>query len=227
MDKIGEQTLKIMKKADWYNNWLFSLIKPYLKGDILEVGAGLGNFTSLLAKREKITTIDINENYIAKLKKIVGTGAGYGNIETGEYFFENKSFDSAICLNVIEHIKDDKRALRNINKLLEKKGKIIVLSPSHKWAYGTLDRNLGHERRYTKEELVEKFKNAGFNIVRVKYVNWLGLLGWYINGRLLKKKIIPKNQLGLFDKIARPILLFEKFVEPPFGLSILIVGEKR
>jgi len=227
MDKIGEQTLKIMKKADWYNNWLFLLIKPYLGQKILEVGAGLGNFTQQLSSAGMVTAIDIDKTYLNRLGKVhKGMSSGYGNIETGEYFFENKSFDSAVCLNVIEHIEDDEKALKNINKLLEKKGKLIVFSPAHKWAYGTLDKYLGHVRRYTKEELIKKFENSGFKVVRVKYLNWLGLLGWYVNGRLLKKKIIPENQLNIFDKVSRPFLLLETLFEPPFGLSILIVGEK-
>lgn len=226
MDDIGAKTLKIMKTASWYNNWLFSMIAPDIKGEILEIGAGVGNFTSLLAKLGNVVTIDINQEYIKKLRKLIGENAGFGDIESGKYFFKNREFDTIVCLNVLEHIKKDKQAILNMYNLLKVGGKLVLLVPAHQFNYGTLDVNLGHFKRYSKEPLKRKLKKTGFNINRVRYLNLLGAIGWFINARILKRKLLPKNQLSIFDKIARPFLVMEKVIEPAFGLSLLVIAEK-
>lgn len=228
METIGEKTLEIMELASWYNNWLFSLMEKYLRGEILEIGAGSGNFTQLLSDKGKVTAIDINKEYVKKLKsfKKDRAEAGFGDIEEGKYFFEEKKFDVALCLNVLEHIKGEERALKSMYKLLKKGGMLILLMPAHKFLFGTLDRNLGHVRRYTKKDLAEKLQLSGFKILEIKYLNGLGAFGWFINARILKKDILPESQVRLFDKISRPFLFLEKLIKPPFGLSILAVAQK-
>jgi len=230
--EIGEKTLEIMNTAGWYNNWLLKQIAKHLKGDILEVGAGIGNFTSKLSKYGNITAIDYDPNY---------KNANYGDIEKGKYFFgknlpaarlpagqgRQESFDTIVCMNVLEHIKDDRKALKNMFSLLNKNGKLILLVPAHQWAYGQMDAGLGHFRRYTKIEVERKLHDSRFLIQDSRYLNWLGLIGWFINAKILKRKTIPEGQLGLFDKLARPFLILEEFIRPPFGLSVLAIGEKK
>lgn len=215
--KTGEKTLEIMSTAGWYNNWLLRQIGKYLKGDILEVGAGIGNFTSKLSKYGKVTAIDYDQSY---------KNANYGDIEKGKYFFGDKKFDSIVCMNVLEHIKDDKKALGNMFSLLKKNGRLILLVPAHEWAYGQMDKELGHFRRYSKGEIENKIINSRFLILNSRYLNWLGLVGWFVNGKILGKKIILEKQLRVFDYIARPFLLLEELIHPPFGISILVIGEK-
>ncbi|OGM04446.1 hypothetical protein A2715_05070 [Candidatus Woesebacteria bacterium RIFCSPHIGHO2_01_FULL_39_32] len=226
MDKVGEYTLQIMKLAGWYNNWLFSLVKPYLKGKILEVGTGIGNFTYLLAKEGEVTSIDIDKVYINKLKKSVSIKVGYGDIEKGTYFFSKKKFDCIVCMNVLEHIKNDSVALENMLSLLKPKGRLILLIPAHKFAYGRLDKNLGHYRRYSKGEIVLKLVGSGFKVKKLNFLNFFGIVGWFLNSRLLKRDVLPSSQLRIFDLISRPFLFVEKFIEPRMGLSILVVAEK-
>lgn len=227
MDEVGERTLKIMETASWYNNWLFSMIKPYLKGEILEIGAGIGSFTHFLSKSGEVTAIDLNPEYIERLQKLIGKKVGFGDIERGKYFFKNKKFDSVICLNVLEHIREGREALSNMNKLLKPRGRLILLVPAHQEAFGSLDKDLGHFRRYSKKQLLEELVNSGFKVYRLRYLNWLGAIGWFVNARILKRKLLPKNQLTIFDKLARPFLIVEKFIEPPFGLSLLVIAEKK
>lgn len=223
--QIGEKTLKIMNSAVWYNNWVFSFIKPYLAGEILEVGAGIGNFTKRLSKFGKVTCVDIDKKYISRLRN-KRVNAGLGNIEKNEYFFGNKKFDTIVCMNVLEHIKNDNIALENIYKLLESGGTFVLLVPAHKIAYGSLDKNLGHFRRYSKRDLKEKLRNSNFRVQNFRYLNWLGVIGWIVNSKILKRRILPKNQVDLFDRFSRSALQLEKFTEPPFGLSILVIARK-
>jgi len=229
MDKTGKETLKIMRIVRWYNNWLFSLIKSHLKGEILEAGAGIGNFTHLLSTQGIVTSVDISEDYIKTLRKmsIANVEIGFGDIEKGKYFFKNRKFNTIVCLNVLEHIKEDKEALSNMNKLLKPRGRLILLVPAHQGAFGSLDKNLGHFRRYSKKQLLEKLVNSRFEVSKLRFLNCLGAIGWFVNARILRKKLLPKNQLTIFDKLARPFLIVEKFIESPFGLSLLVIAEKK
>ncbi len=130
-------------------------------------------------------------------------------------------------MNVLEHIKDDKKALSNMFNLLNHGGKLILLVPAHQWAFGRIDKGLGHFRRYSKNEVVNKLHDSRFLIQDSRYLNWLGLIGWFVNAKIFKSKILPAGQLGIFDLVARPFLMIENFISPPFGLSVLVIGEKE
>lgn len=228
MDKIGFEGLEIMKSASWYNNWLFSFVSPYLSGNILEIGGGIGNFTSLLLNNGRIVSIDIKSEYLPKIKKATKERArvGFGDIEKSKYFFGQEKFDSAICLNVLEHINDHKRALKNMYKLLKKGGYLCLLVPAHYSLFGKMDENLGHYRRYSKNNLKTLVRKTGFEVIITKYLNPAGGLGWFLNSRILKREIVSSKQIRLFDWLARPFLLLEKYYDPPFGLSVLIIAKK-
>ncbi|OGM10526.1 hypothetical protein A2159_01140, partial [Candidatus Woesebacteria bacterium RBG_13_34_9] len=176
MAKVGEYTLEIMREASWYNDWLFKLIKPFLGQEVLEVGCGIGNFTPLLAKKSLVFAIDVNEKYTKLLKKssFGTTRTGFGDIEKNEYFFKNEKFDTVVCLNVLEHIKNDFKALVNMKKLIKKDGNLVLLVPAHKNLYSQFDKELGHFRRYDKKELLSILRKADFKIDVLKPINWLG-----------------------------------------------------
>lgn len=224
MDKIGEYTLNVMKKATWYNTWLLSFFKDYLSGNILEVGAGIGNFTDLLSSFGKVTAIDINEDYIKNIGRKYDFG--YGNIEKGEYYFKNKKFNSIVCLNVIEHIKNDSKAIKNIYQLLEKNGYAVALVPAGDVLFSNYDKSLGHFRRYTTKSFEVKFHKSGFKIVKVRYLNWWGAIGWLVFLKVLRFSTFPKNEVGIFDILGKYFLWPEKFLHLPFGLSVLIIAKK-
>lgn len=224
----GEQTLINMSLAKGYNQWLLSQFSPFLKGDILEVGCGIGNFTPLLAKFGKVSAIDIEEEYIKRLSNISQKNftVGLGNIENGQYFFKDRLFDTIICLNVLEHIKDDTRALANLYNLLKPGGCLILIVPAHSFLYGKIDSSIGHFRRYDKGNLIQLFQDAGFNVTKARKLNLLGAFGWFISGRIFKDHQVEKNKIKIFNKISSKILVLERFIEPPLGISILMIGQK-
>jgi len=226
MDRVGEYTLKAMKKAKWYNRWLLTFIDKYLNGDILEVGAGIGNFSKMLKKYGKITVIDINRKYLNNCR-IGDINCGLGDIEKGEYFFKDKKFDSIISLNVIEHIKDDSRAFRNISQLLNKNGTAVILVPAHKMLYSKYDNLLGHYRRYIISDVKKLIGDIGLEIVDIRYINWWGAVGWLFFMKLLKRTDFPENELGIFDTFGKFLLWPEKILKLPFGLSVLVVVRRN
>jgi len=228
MDKVGLETLKRMEKVSFYNRWLVDRVKRHLTGDILEIGCGIGNMTGILVNYGQVTATDIEKYYIARTKKRMRrkARAGFGDVQTGKFFFGQKKFDTVVNFNVLEHIKEDDQAIKNMTTKLKKGGKLIIVTPAHIFLFGSLDKNLGHFRRYKKKDIVEKFKKAGLKVIDIKYLNWFGAIGWFINSRILRRKVLPSKQLGLFNLVSRPLLFLERFISPPFGLSVLIVGEK-
>jgi ubiquinone/menaquinone biosynthesis C-methylase UbiE len=226
MNNIGTKTLEIMKEAKWYNHWLLSFIEPYLKGKILEVGAGIGNFTDEFIKYGKVTAIDINKSYIKKLK-VKDVSAGLGNIEYAKYFFKDRKFNTIIALNVIEHINDDKKALRNIYKLLNKNGYYVMLVPAYQSLYSTFDKEIGHYRRYDMEDIKKKLQHANFSIISIRYLNWWAFIGWWVFLKSAKRKGMPGWPVKVFNALGRIFLFPEKIIKSPFGLSVLAIAYKK
>lgn len=224
----GSSTLESMSQADFYNKWTLSKFDKYLKGEILEVGCGIGNFTSTLSKFGRVTAIDIDQTLIEKFKNgnNANVNAGYGDIEKGEYFFKEKAFDTIVCINVLEHIRNDTKALENMFKLLKDKGSLILLVPINNFLYGEIDKSIGHFRRYNPKDLLKKMQDLKYSIDFYKKINFAGAIGWFIAGKIFKYKQITENKIKLFNLIS-PILYLENLIEPPVGTSILIVAKKE
>jgi SAM-dependent methyltransferase len=133
--------------------------------------------------------------------------------------------DSVVCLNVLEHIEDDRRVLAELYRAIEPGGVLVVLVPAHPELYSDLDRNLGHHRRYTRELLEERFREAGFVVEKSRYFNWVGAIGWYVYGRLMKRPHITKAATRGYQLASRLRALEERFTFG-FGLSTIVVGRR-
>lgn len=226
-DKVGFETLDVMSHAVGYNKWLLSFVRPFIGREILEAGAGTGNFSNLLKDFGNLTLVDYDQSYIKSLKK-KGYKAGFGDLEKGKFFFKkNAKFDTIVNLNVLEHIKDDTKTLRNFYNLLSDGGRLILLTPAHQFAYSSIDKNLGHFRRYNLKNLEKKLIKAGFSVKCSRYLNILGLVGWFVSGKILRKKQLETDQIGIFELISKPFLLLEKIFRFNFGLSVFIVAERH
>lgn len=226
-DCNGTQTLESMSQAVWYNQWTVEKFEKYLGGDILEVGCGIGNFTQELKKYGDVWAIDISEAYIKQTAALAGSKVGIGDIEKGKYFFESKKFDCIVCLNVLEHIKDDKKALKNMFNLLKDEGYLIMLVPVFDFLYGEIDKSIGHFRRYEIDKLKKMIEFVGFEIIKSRTINFLGAIGWWVSSKLLSNNKISEGKIKLFNYIAPFVLRLEDLFEPPFGTSILVIAQKK
>lgn len=227
-DRSGMQTLESMSQAVWYNQWTLKKFSDHLQGEILEVGCGIGNFTKSLTEFGSVWAIDIKDEFIKETKKLVDDKAkvGFGDIEKEIYFFGEKKFDCVTCINVLEHIEDDKKALRNLYELLKPNGFLILFVPAHKFLYSEIDKAIRHYRRYEKDKLVSDIEIAGFNILKSKRVNFLGAIGWYLAGKILKEETVDNKKIKIFNLFAPFLLHLEDLLEPPIGTSILIIAKK-
>lgn len=224
----GTQTLESMSQAVWYNRWVVGKFDKYLKGKILEVGCGIGNFTKLLTGYGEVFAIDIDRHHVAEASKAVGgrVKVQIGDIEKSKDFFNGQKFDSVICLNVLEHIKEDKKALKNLYYLLNKGGILILLVPAHDFLFGKIDQSIGHCRRYDKVSLNKLMTGIGFKIINERIMNMLGGIGWWFSSKLFANSQVDKGKIKIFNLLAPIILPLEDIIEPPMGTSILVVAQK-
>ena len=209
-----------------YNYWIYTTIASFVGKRILDVGCGLGNITQYLLDRESIVGIDILDSFVAEMGKRFSSYPNFkiikGTITDKNVLrLKEMNFDTIICLNVLEHIENDRQALRNMFELLPHNGRLILLTPAIKFLYGTMDAADGHYRRYTKRELRVKLKNSGFIVKKQFYMNLLGILGWYLNGKILRKRFIPVKGYAVYDKFVWFLSKFERIFTPPIGLSII------
>ncbi|HKF39455.1 MAG TPA: bifunctional glycosyltransferase/class I SAM-dependent methyltransferase [Candidatus Acidoferrum sp.] len=231
-DEHGSEILARLNRAPRFTKWMADTIRPYVGERVLEIGAGIGNLTTNLVPRTEYYASDINEHYLDRLNNLKLTRpyleVGYTDASAGETY-PKAEFDTVICLNVVEHLEDDVKALRNICGSLEKEGRAIVLVPSGPGLYGTLDKVLGHYRRYTRDQLVEACARAGFRVEKVLKFNRIGSPGWWWNGKVLKKTTFGFWQIKLLNTLIPFVRPIDRFLPLPHlsWIVILRVDERQ
>jgi SAM-dependent methyltransferase len=134
--------------------------------------------------------------------------------------------DTVLCLNVLEHIERDDDVLTHLHEILENHGQIILLVPAHPSLFCSIDRNLGHIRRYNREELEAKIRRAGFEIVAMEYFNWIGAIGWWFCGKMLRQhKISSTSKRGF--QLVQLLRRFDRVFKKRFGLSLIVIAQKQ
>ncbi|MBM4339933.1 MAG: class I SAM-dependent methyltransferase [Deltaproteobacteria bacterium] len=231
VEKTNTLTLLMLEKATAYHRWIFEEIQPFLKGNLLEVGCGTGNLTGLLLQQGRVMAVDLNEDYLRIVRERYGKdsnliGTLIWNIESNPPEALQQPIDTIVCSNVLEHVEDDDIVLSHFYELLPEGGKLILLVPALKFLYNHLDWELGHCRRYGREELIQKMKRNRFRITHLAYFNFFGILGWYLNGTLLKRRLLPEGQMGMFNKMVPLFRIAEKMIPGRVGQSLIAVGEK-
>ncbi len=233
-DKVTISDLEIMIQAKNYRNWMYRRLAPSIGQRILEVGAGIGNFTEMFLDRELIVPSDKYQSCVEYLKtrlntnpKVVPLQLDLENPAAAENLADF-SFDTVICLNVLEHVQDDLRALSYMHSVLAPAGRLVLLVPAFQFLYGSVDRAIEHHRRYTKKDLIPKMRQTGFKIENTFYMNVIGMFGWFWNNRIMKIEEENSAQIGLFDYYIAPWAeRIERLAPPPFGLSLIAIGRKE
>lgn len=202
-DESGGEILERLNRAPRFTGWMADVIRPYIGKRVMEVGAGTGNMSVHLMPRSVYWATDVNAHYLAYLNTVAATRpymrVGYANAMEGDSYPRGQAFDTIVALNVVEHLEDDILALQNMRNSLVEGGRAIVLVPCGPWLYGSLDKVLGHYRRYTKERLVEVAQQAGFEVERVVKFNRPGVPAWWLNGRVLHRKTFALGQIRLLN----------------------------
>lgn len=224
------ESLDDLSEAVHYNEWIYRMLKPHLGKRILEIGCGTGNLTGYLGRHGQVLSVDLHEGYLRSARARWGNQKNirFKKVDLTRDLKALKKFrpDTILCVNVLEHLPNDKAVLTRALRLLPLDGKLLLFVPALQFLYGSMDRTYGHYRRYSLPELRSKMEGVGFTVVYGRYLNLLGVPGWWINGKVFRRKIIPKYQLLLYDKVLILSSLIERFLPKPIGLSVFAVGQR-
>lgn len=223
-----------LERAKNYYDWLLDEFEPALHGEILEVGAGAGTLSEILLARycDRLTCVEPAANLVPVLQERLQGSASQGSLNIIADSFEgysqygkDASVDSIICVNVLEHIQDDRQALREMRRLLKPAGHLCLFVPALPFIYGTLDESFGHHRRYTKSGLKAVVQEAGLSVIKLGYFNLPGSLAWLLMGRVLRWKSFSESPVKWYDRSVIPLTRFvESVCPPPFGQSLLMIA---
>jgi SAM-dependent methyltransferase len=228
-DTVGSATLERLADAPAFNRWMYDRLAPWISGSVLEIGAGIGNLSRFLVDRPRVVLTDTDPTYRAELARRFG---GRPSVRVTALTLPEQppdlapaSFDTVVCLNVLEHVEQDRAALVTIRELLVPGGRLVLLVPALPALYGTLDRALSHCRRYTKQGLRERYRDAGFAMRRMEYFNLAGLPGWFLVGRVLRRRLLPRGSMRVYDALV-PLFRLERYLPWRLGQSLIAVGER-
>ena len=218
--------LELLRQAVHYQHWVLSALGPRVRGRVLEVGAGLGNFTRWLSESaDTVVALEPDPSMAGSIREL-----GLRNVEVlpstlEELAGSERRFDCAVLINVLEHIDDDQSALRITYDLLEPGGCVGILVPALSMLYGALDAAYGHRRRYSRLDVEHLLLAAGFRVSFARYFNPIGAIGWFLVGRVAGRGRLSPASIALSERIAVLVgRLLEGIGRPPFGQSVVAIG---
>jgi len=231
---LGHDSLEETAQKHNFNNWLYEQIFSGIRGDVLEVGSGIGTYSEKIIRdfpNSQITLSDVSETYV----KILKSKFTLENIQVFRFDLDVRSnydsigfekFDTIIAINVLDNVRNDEFALQQLYKMLKKGGMLLLLLPAHKFLYNQLDINIGRLRRYSQKELELKIEKTNFKTIRSFHFNLMGAVGWFFNGKSGKNPKINDSAFKIFDKMILVSKAVERITMKRFGLSIICYLKK-
>jgi SAM-dependent methyltransferase len=218
-----------LNEAKNYRHALLRDFQTHLHGDVLEVGAGVGQMTCELLKLsviQQLCSIEPDAGYCARIREqfphlnlLQGTVA---DLKFG------MSWNAILSINVLEHIESDADELATYFRLLKPaRGALCLFVPARPEIYAPIDKDFGHFRRYTRADLRKKLERTGFRIHQIRYYNFVGYFAWWVNFCLLKKRSFDVAAVRFFDQVIFPTVhaLESGICPPPIGQSLMVVAE--
>ncbi len=220
------EDLYSLREARHFGDWMLDQFSEDIRGDVAEIGAGIGTFSERLLRRpiSSLLMLEPDEESAARLDPVAA------NDQRARVAVEalpeapsldRESVDFVLCLNVIEHIRDDAGALQAIGSALRPGGSLGLLVPAHPRLFGPLDRRYGHIRRYTPDSLSHVVEGAGLVIRDLRRFNALGVPGWWAKNRRPDGRLDHRS-LKLYDAAVPIWRRIEPLLGPPAGLSLVV-----
>ncbi|MBT3361010.1 MAG: class I SAM-dependent methyltransferase [Rhodospirillales bacterium] len=224
--------LEALANLHRYQRWVIEIFLPYLSGRVIEFGAGVGNISTLI--RPHVATLDLVEpsaNLVISLKRRFGdtdcVAIYEESLESRLLETADETYESIVLVNVLEHIEDDAMALEGFYRILKPGGHLLLFVPALEFLFSDLDVVLRHFRRYQRPELNRRTTGAGFDIVKSRYFDVLGVFPWWLLNTKMGATEFNPVLASIYDAVFVPLSRgLESLAPPPFGKNIILVARR-
>jgi len=232
IEYVGDELDLFAGVKAWKSYWS-GWVRPYIIGDVLEVGAGIGTNTALLDQgpRGRWVCLEPDPQLAARMTAHIQQDASARVYEsvcgTLSDLEPSERFDTIIYIDVLEHIEHDREELQAAANRLRPRGRIIVLSPAHQRLYTPFDKAIGHFRRYSRQ-MLRVISPSGARIEELVYLDSAGLLASATNAMFLKQSMPTREQLQIWDKWLVPVSrVMDKYLGHHVGKSVIAIWRKE
>ncbi|HYL39326.1 MAG TPA: glycosyltransferase [Bryobacteraceae bacterium] len=231
-EPYGRAFLNNLTGTPQYLSWMTRVLRPHLGDTVLELGAGIGNISGrLMGRRLQYVAAEKDPLYLHALNNrfLRTPNVSVRRVDPeqpADFQSIGGPFDTVLCVNVLEYVEAPEQLLRSAAEILKPNGSIVLLVPQGPALFGSLDQALGHRRRFSKSELGPSLAKHGFRVKRMYQLNKIGTPGWWLYGRVLRRKHINKLMLKIFDKTVWIWRRIDRLL-PWRGLSLIAVASKE
>ncbi len=225
-------------QADRYHAWIFDLLRPFLGKNILECGTGAGILTRQLLSTgaDRVMTVDICQACLNALddvrhdSRLIRKSVDLGESDLARTL-SLIGWDSIVMINVLEHLAEDAKVVRQIASLLGAEGVLLLVVPAFASLYGPMDADAGHYRRYSGRDVKALMEAAGLKTVQCSYINPIGFLGWWLTNRIFKNSGVADPAVNARIRFFNRWLVSASRCMTPlsgmfFGQSVFAVGKR-
>ncbi len=210
--------LELFATATNWKAYYSRRIAPWVRGDVLEVGAGIGTNTRELRTPavKSWLCLEPDAALAAQARELVSSLPDCEVVVGTTQTTALGTYDSVLYIDVLEHIEHDRDELERAAKLLREDGFLVVLCPAHQELYSELDRAVGHFRRYDAETLTA-CGPASLSLEKVYYLDSVGMLASLANRAVLKSGQPSVGQIKVWDRVMIPL---SRLLDPCIGYKL-------
>jgi hypothetical protein len=218
-----------LREANNYRSALLKMFAPHLRGRIIEIGAGCGQFTEQLKQVpgiEHLLAVEPDPRFCAEFRKSLPHQPLVEGIITS--ISDPGPWNGIVSINVLEHIREDQNELAIYSSMLKKgHGRLCLFVPARQEIYAPIEIDFGHHRRYSRIDLRHKLEQAGFKILKLHYFNFIGYFAWWLSFRVMGQRKFNPAMVRLFDRVIFPVGfgLESHLTWPPIGQSLVAIAE--
>jgi len=231
VEPYGRGLLNNLTGTPQYLSWVARTIRGYLGDTVLEISAGIGHMAGrLMSRRLRYVAAEKDPLYLHALRNRFlrtpnVTVSRLDPASSSDFELLEDTFDTVLCLNVLEYLEDPAAVVRAVARRLNAGGSLIVLVPQGPSLFGAVDRALGHKRRFSERDLTGMLTAEGLEVERVHQINRAGTVAWWLFGSGLGRRNINKLTLKVFDKT---VWLWRRIdgLLPWRGLSLIAVARQ-
>ncbi len=231
-EPYGRAFLNNLTGTPQYLSWMTRLLRPHLGDTVLELGAGIGNIAGrLMGRRRRYVAAEKDPLYLHALRNRFLRTPNVSVLKLDpeqphDFCKVGEGFDTVLCVNVLEYVHDPGAVVQSAAGLLAPGGCLIILAPQNQRLFGSLDKTLGHRRRFSRSDFAGLLEKCDLAVAGMYQLNKVGTPGWWLYGKLLRRRHINKLMLKLFDKTVW-IWRRTDWLLPWPGLSLIVLATKH